>query len=490
MTPDELDRLAGNQRNLLEAIPEMVLLINIKGKIEHMNPSAITFFGELCSPASEQNLRADQLYNQLIKMVETALEQKTSEIAVTLINGSHLQYCIAPFSGYDGDNLHWLIIRDITENTRYKEELKRHNKNIESILSHRIDKLKENQFIRKKLAKQLKNIKSRLELQPSTGTMIGSCKAMQDIKDMVLRVANSHATILITGESGTGKELVANLIRETSDRKDKPFHIVNCNTINTSLLESDLFGHEKGSFTGAHRQKKGKFEIVNGGTILLDEIGDTSPRMQAALLRVLQNGEIFRVGGNSPIKVDVRIMAATNVDLAAAVQEGTFRLDLFYRLNIINVAIPPLRERKEDIIDLVNHFINTYKKAYKKDVEFVPELIMDKLLNHSWPGNIRELDNVVQRAILMNKTLLNTDNDLALGIPVYNDDFGSVTSVINKFGDTPLKGIMVEIEKRIIVQKLGADHFNVAKVAKKLDISKAALYEKMKRYKISTKQLR
>ncbi len=235
---------------------------------------------------------------------------------------------------------------------------------------------------------------------------------LQDLRDMVLQVSKSDATILITGESGTGKELVANLIRETSNRSNKPFLKINCNTINDSLLESDLFGYEKGSFTGAYKRKIGKFEVVDGGTIFLDEIGDISPRMQAALLRVLQDGEIIRVGGNTPIKVDVRVIAATNNDLAAAVKKDLFRLDLFYRLNIINIAIPPLRERKEDVIDLVSHFVRRYRTAFKKDINFVPKSIIETLLAHHWPGNVRELENVIQRAVLMSKSNIITEEEL------------------------------------------------------------------------------
>ena len=320
--------------------------------------------------------------------------------------------------------------------------------------------------------------------------MVGSSKALRELRDMVHQVAKSDATILITGESGTGKELVANLIRETSNRNEKPFLKINCNTINDSLLESDLFGYEKGSFTGAHARRKGKFEVVDGGTIFLDEIGDISPRMQAALLRVLQDGEIIRVGGNSPIRVDVRIIAATNRDLALAVQEGTFRLDLYYRLNIINISIPPLRERKEDIVGLVTHFVRRYRLAFKKDVNFVPKSIMTRLSNHHWPGNIRELENVIQRAVLMSKSNVITEQELIFDLPAGEEKDKSYLSLLQKFEGLPLKKITSEMERDIILHILAKYNGNVAKTAQVLKIGKTAFYDKLKRYDISAKNLK
>jgi transcriptional regulator with PAS, ATPase and Fis domain len=307
---------------------------------------------------------------------------------------------------------------------------------------------------------------------------------------MVVQVAKSDATILITGESGTGKELVANLIRESSNRQTKPFLKINCNTINDSLLESDLFGHEKGSFTGAQSKTKGKFEVVDDGTIFLDEIGDISPRMQAALLRVLQNGEIFRVGGNSPISIDVRIIAATNKDLAQAVKEEKFRLDLFYRLNIINVSIPPLRERKEDIEDLVTHFIRKYRLAFKKEVDFVPRPVIDKLSEHHWPGNVRELENVIQRAVLMAKSNIITEQEIFFDTPLQSEEKGQQFSVPTQHKGAPLKTILAEVEKEIISESLRKHHGNVAESAKELKVGKTAFYDKLKRFEISTKEHR
>jgi Nif-specific regulatory protein len=209
--------------------------------------------------------------------------------------------------------------------------------------------------------------------------------------------------------------------------------------------------------------------------------------MQAALLRVLQDGEIIRVGGNSPIKVDVRVIAATNKDLAAAVKEGTFRLDLFYRLNIINITIPALRDRKEDIIDLVSHFIRKYRLAFKKNVDFVPKSIIDRLKSHNWPGNVRELENVIQRAVLMSKTNIITDQELLFDLQPEQEKEESYISFVQKLEGLPLKSMISELERDIIINNLSKTNGNVAKTSKNLSIGKTALYDKMKRYGISPK---
>ena len=487
----EIQRLAENQRALLDAMPEMVLLVNVGRTIEYMNPSAITFFGDLCSKNKTTQQENLGLYKQLIALVESYLETPgATNIAKGLIRNSNLEYSVAPFTGYKGDDLYWLILKDVTEHTKHKEELDQYNKSIESVLAYKVEELKESEQVRKQLNKQLDEVKQHLELRPAGGMIVGSSRAMTELHDMIFRIAKSDATILITGESGTGKELAANLICEASDRKDKPFLKINCNSINDQLLESDLFGYERGAFTGAHGQRKGKFEVVDGGTIFLDEIGDISPRMQSSLLRVLQSGDVIRVGGNKPIKVDVRILAATNIDLAAAVQQGTFRLDLYYRLNIINLSIPPLRERKEDIVELVTHFVKKYRKAFMKDVNYIPKPIINKLLNHTWPGNIRELENIIQRAVLMSKSSIITEQDIIFDTPVAPEEEANVSSVVKRLNGTPLKNIVAEIEKEAITQKLKSSRGNVAQAAKELEVCKAALYEKMKRYDISAKKLR
>ena len=481
-------RLISNQKNLLNAIPEMVLLVKNSQSVEYMNPSAIGFFGNLSSSNTNKNADEEKLLGIILNIVQKTHANKSfGETIATSYEDTHIEYSIAPFEGYKGDMLQWFFIRDLTQSKKQLEELSLFHNSIETILAHKISELKESERMRKTLASELNTLQEHLQELPSEGKMVGSSRALIELRDMVFQVAKSDATILITGESGTGKELVANLIRESSNRNDKPFLKINCNTITDSLLESDLFGHEKGSFTGADSKRKGKFEVVDDGTIFLDEIGDISPRMQAALLRVLQDGEIIRVGGNVPIKIDVRVIAATNRDLASMVQDGSFRLDLFYRLNIINISIPPLRERKEDIIDLTTHFIRKYRQVFKKDISFLPQSILDRLLVHSWPGNVRELENVIQRSVLMAKNSAITENELFFDIQPGGNDNNTQKNYLEKINGKSLKVIMAEIEKAIIEKSLKNNRGKVAQTVDQLSIGKTAFYDKMKRYNISPK---
>jgi Nif-specific regulatory protein len=484
----DITRLILNQKNLLETIPEMVLLVKESESIEYMNPSAKAFFGDLCKERKKSSPSQDKYCEALLQIVSDAInENRIGGTLETTLNQLHLEYTLAPFQGYHGDTLYWFFIRDQTETKAQFEELALFHNSIETILSHKINELKESERMRRNLSKELNTLKEHLKEQPEEGKMVGSSRALSELRDMVFQVAKSDATILITGESGTGKELVANLIRESSSRNEKPFLKINCNTISDSLLESDLFGHEKGAFTGADSRRKGKFEVVDGGTIFLDEIGDISPRMQAALLRVLQDGEIIRVGGNSPIKIDVRVIAATNRDLASMVQDGSFRLDLFYRLNIINISIPPLRERKDDIVDLVTHFIRKYRQAFKKEINFLPQSILDRLILHDWPGNVRELENVIQRAVLMSKNNTITENELIFDIMPGEELNPPHKNYLQQLDGRPLKSMVAEVEKDFIIHALEKNHGNVVKTVKQLEIGKTAFYDKMKRYNISPK---
>lgn len=487
----EISRLIGNQKSLLEYMPEVVLLINGNKSVEYANSSAETFFNHLITTektTKSTKVALANIYDKLLKTVSKSLKNPNQiGLEKAIINDIHIEYSIAPFVGYRGDQLYWLIIYDVTERKNNQEELSSFHSNIESILSSKIDDLNESERVRHQLSKQVNTLKHHLESKTSDAGIIGASQVMQSLKEMAIQVAASNATILITGESGTGKELVANLIHKTSDRHDKPFLKINCNAINESLLESDLFGHEKGAFTGAATLKKGKFEIVDGGTLLLDEIGDISGRMQAALLRILQNGEIIRVGGNKPIKVDVRIIAATNMDLAKAVQEGNFRLDLYYRLNIINISIPPLRERKEDIVELVTHFVTRYRKIFNKEVDFLPKTIINTLLEHDWPGNVRELENVIQRAVLISQSNIITDRDLRFDIPQgVREDHNIITLLENK-EQLSLKDIIAKVEKQVISASLKKYYGNVALAAESLQVGKTAFYDKIKRHSISLK---
>jgi len=313
--------------------------------------------------------------------------------------------------------------------------------------------------------------------------MVGESKKIRELREMIYQVADSDATIIVTGESGSGKELVADLVHKHSSRNGKPYLKFNCASVTESLLESDLFGYEKGAFTGAASQRKGKFEIADSGTIFLDEIGDISPKMQSSLLRVLQNGEVVRVGSAHPIKINVRVIAATNADLYKAVEEKRFRKDLFYRLNVINLHLPPLRERKDDIVLLITHFIKKYRKAFNKDIKFLPKQLLDKLLQYQWPGNIRELENVIQRAILLSKNNTITDNLLTLNGMQNSETYKqeSILPGVDIFSQS-LKESLAEAEKNILWQSLQKFDGNITKIANTLSIGKSALYDKLKKH--------
>lgn len=487
-TKFDCDRLVLNQQNLLKSIPEMVLLVKGYNSVEFMNPSAIKFFGNLTIENTSQSPDEKSHQSALLSLAKNAIDAKhIGKTQEATLGNYNLEYTLAPFKGYTGDSLFWFFIRDLTETKNQLEEISLFHNSIETILSHKISELNESERMRKKISNELNSLKELLKEQPSEGKMVGSSRALSELRQMVFQVAKSDTTILITGESGTGKELVANLIRESSNRNNKPFLKINCNTINDSLLESDLFGHEKGAFTGADSKRKGKFEVVDGGTIFLDEIGDISPRMQAALLRVLQDGEIIRVGGNMPVTVDVRVIAATNRDLSTMVQDGSFRLDLFYRLNIINISIPPLRERKDDIIDLTTHFIRKYRKAFKKEISFLPQSILDRLLQHDWPGNVRELENVIQRSVLMAKNNAITENELFFDLQPVDLSQERQKDYLGSIEGRSLKSLVADVEKDIMLHLLKKNHGNVSQTIKQLDIGKTAFYDKLKRYGINPK---
>ena len=487
----EVTRLVKNWRSLLDLMPQMVFLVRDDFVIEYINKHAKDLLGDLRGKRCLDVLCGCAAGCHSACPVQKSFAGITSngEIAHTKVGSMDVEFSAIPFLGYSGDKLLMVLMRDITALKRQEQELKAFNNDVEGILRIKINELKENEAVRRRLAQEINVLKRKMKGSVPDDGMIGSSRAMRNVRDMIYQVADSDANVLITGESGTGKELVADLIRAHSSRHDKPFLKVNCNAINENLLESDLFGYEKGAFTGAAARQKGKFEIVDNGTIFLDEIGDISPRMQASLLRILQNGELIRVGGTMPVKVDVRTIAATHVDLAKAVQEGKFRLDLYYRLNIIQIAIPALRERKEDIVELASHFVKHYRKAFKKDIDFLPTKIIDKLLTHDWPGNVRELENIIQRAVLMSKNKIITEQDLIFNECQQgngNDTYFNQITIAN----SSLKDMVAKFENDVIAYMLVENNGNVVQTAKDLDIGKTALYDKMKRHKISAKDLK
>ncbi len=311
-----------------------------------------------------------------------------------------------------------------------------------------------------------------LEKRYSFGNIIGKSERMQEIYELISDISNTDSTVLIQGESGTGKELIARAIHFNGSRKNKPFIVANCSAYSQNLLESELFGHEKGAFTGAIRRKAGRFELAHGGTVFLDEIGEVSPPTQILLLRVLQDHRFERVGGEETLEVDVRVIAATNKNLMEEMKKGTFREDLYYRLNVIPIFIPPLRERKDDISFLASHFLEKFSRGKgKKIIDFSPE-VMEIFLAHTWPGNVRELENVIEHAVIIGKK----DEIYTKDLPQY---------LIQK----PLQGedlvTLHDFEKDLILKTLKEMNWNKHKAAKKLKINRSTLYGKMRRYGLS-----
>ncbi len=307
-----------------------------------------------------------------------------------------------------------------------------------------------------------------------TRNIIARSRAMLKILDTVSRVAPTDSTVLITGESGTGKELIAGAIHFNSPRKGGPFVPINCSALSETLLDTELFGHEKGAFTGAIKRREGKFVQANGGTIFLDEVSEMSMLMQAKILRAIQEREIIRVGGDEVIKVDVRIIAATNKDLEAEVKEGRFREDLFWRLNVVSINIPPLRERREDIPVLANHFLQTFSEKNHKEIKgFTPEA-MDKIIRYDWHGNVRQLMNVIESAVVMCQSSYIDVEGLPFPIKEHKGDDDQIISSGNMTLD--------EIEKIIILKTLELTGWNKSETARRLGITRKTLNEKLKRY--------
>ena len=321
-------------------------------------------------------------------------------------------------------------------------------------------------------------LKERLVSSFDPGNIVGRSEAIRRLMDMVAMIAPSEATVLINGESGTGKELIAKSIHFNSSRKNGPLVTVNCAALSETLLESELFGHEKGAFTGADKRREGRFMHANKGTIFLDEIGEISPAMQVKLLRAIQSREIQRVGNDQTIQVDVRIVAATNRDLKAEVEAGNFRQDLYYRLNVMAVVVPPLRDRREDIPLLAMHFLYKFADTNRKVVKGFTPQAMDMLLKYDWPGNIRELENAVERAVVLMPGDYVTERELPLSIDQSFESHDNATSKIVQSEDIlPLNAV----EREAILAALEITKGNKTEAAKKLGITRKTLLAKLQR---------
>ncbi|EOT8462443.1 sigma-54-dependent response regulator transcription factor ZraR [Escherichia coli] len=301
--------------------------------------------------------------------------------------------------------------------------------------------------------------------------MVGKSPAMQHLLSEIALVAPSEATVLIHGDSGTGKELVARAIHASSARSEKPLVTLNCAALNESLLESELFGHEKGAFTGADKRREGRFVEADGGTLFLDEIGDISPMMQVRLLRAIQEREVQRVGSNQTISVDVRLIAATHRDLAAEVNAGRFRQDLYYRLNVVAIEVPSLRQRREDILLLANHFLQRFAERNRKAVKGFTPQAMDLLIHYDWPGNIRELENTVERAVVLLTGEYISERELPLAIA------STPIPLVQSQDIQPL----VEVEKEVILAALEKTGGNKTEAARQLGITRKTLLAKLSR---------
>jgi DNA-binding NtrC family response regulator len=318
---------------------------------------------------------------------------------------------------------------------------------------------------------------------PTFDNIIGESKAMQSVFRSIEKVARSNASILVLGETGVGKELIAAALHQNSSRQDRPFVKMNCAALHENLLESELFGHERGSFTGADRQRIGRFELANEGTIFLDEIGNMSSSTQAKVLRVLQEREFERLGGTRTLKVDVRVVAATNRDLEEAIRNGEFREDLLYRLNVVTIIVPPLRERPEDILPLAKHFIDLFSRELKKDLRGMDSGAVRRLQRHTWPGNIRELENTMERAVLMSESRYIRQEDLQLAGLNGEQQNGTVQLRLPP-GGVPLE----DLERQAIIEALRINHWVQKDAAKFLGISSRVMNYKVAKYEIKNER--
>jgi DNA-binding NtrC family response regulator len=329
-------------------------------------------------------------------------------------------------------------------------------------LSHLVANALEHRRARSEVARLRENLE---EVLPGN-QLIGRSAAMRKVAELIQMVAPTEATVLITGESGTGKEVVARAIHDAGPRRSMPMVTIHCGALTETLLESELFGHEKGAFTGAQYRKKGKFEVADGGTVFLDEIGDISLRTQTDLLRVLQEKEIVRVGGNQTVKVDFRCVAATNKNLESLVKAGTFRPDLYYRLHVFCIDLPPLRSRREEIPMLVQHFLARFCMATSRPVPQLSADALEVLMQHDWPGNVRELENAVERALVVGR-----------GPEIRPADFSLQTQEEVKGGKT-----LDDVERAHIERILRETDHNLSRAARILDIDRTTLYSKLRRY--------
>ena len=328
---------------------------------------------------------------------------------------------------------------------------------------------------------EIKTLKT--QIKQNFSSIIGENSGLKHVVTQIRQVAKTQATVLIYGESGTGKELIAGAVHHHSHRSDGPFVVVNCGAIPLSLMESELFGHEKGAFTDAKESRAGAFEQAHGGTIFLDEIGELHLDAQVKLLRILEEKKIMRVGGKKAIPVDIRVVAATNRNLEEEVAKERFRLDLMYRLNVFTLYLPPLRERKEDIPLLVDHFINKHNTAFDLSIRSITQAAMEKIKAYNWPGNVRDLENAIQSAMILSSTdIIQVEN-----LPVRVRGYEQADPILHSDTETnPAKEVNTQAEKELIIETLAKCNYNRTLTAETLQISRKTLFNKMKRYELGS----
>ncbi|NCC50627.1 MAG: GAF domain-containing protein [Spartobacteria bacterium] len=371
--------------------------------------------------------------------------------------------------------------------TANEEELARDLKFLHlvaDILAEGVSGIREQNEEHESLMAENRRLKQRLDDMYHPNNIVGNCSSMRLVYEQIAQVADSPATVLIRGESGTGKELVAHAIHYSSPRKNNPFICVNCAALPENLIESELFGHEKGAFTGAMNQRAGRFELANGGTLFLDEIGDIALAVQVRLLRVLQERVFERVGGAQPIKVNVRIIAATSRNLEEAIREERFREDLYYRLNVFPIHIPPLRERRSDIMLLADHFVSQYNREYNKTIKRISSAAINMMMAYHWPGNVRELENCIERAVLTS-----TDNVIhAYNMPPSLQTSEQTNTSLLPADGASLSDMLKAYEREIIVDALKKHRGNAAAAARQLQTTQRIINYAITRLHIDTKR--
>ncbi len=396
------------------------------------------------------------------------------------INNEHISFICVPIKLRD--TVLGTFSVDIVYRTKnLLDEVKQLLVIIASIIAQAVHARREMDLEHRRLLEENEALKLKIiHSSKGTGEVVGTSTSIKQVYTLVYQVAKSKTTVLLHGESGTGKERISEMIHKNSLLADGPLVTLNCAAIPETLFESELFGHEKGAFTGALTQKLGRFELAQGGTIFLDEIGELSLPLQAKLLRVIQEKEFERVGGNRSIKADVRVITATNRNLIKLVEEGKFREDLFYRLNVFPIYIPPLRERKSDIVPLANHFLAKYTRENDKEIDSICTSAIDMLLNHDWPGNVRELENCIERAVI-----LSTDNM----IHGYNlPSTLQVKKSSNSISNLGLEGMIEGFEREIIIDKLKKCRGNQSEVARDLKTTYRVISYKVRKYGIDPHQ--